>query len=1544
MDELLPILKRLQEKFYGTFDGTFDEKALLTFVEPMSCRYANGNAPNPVSQSIQGFLGDPVQQTLLIQGAPGSGKTLLGQVEAHHRWQQLADNSVKKEQPASRVIPLWIWLPALLKKAKGKDLLAIFFDKQGLGDSEIKAIQQANQKGTLLIQLMLDGWDEVPVQDIELFTNNGWWDNAWPNIKLIVTSRPEILAQYAGKHPGGYPSFFCQGNLQDNRFTECYLQPFTTEQIHGYLEQYIKTTLPLKGVVILPPKIAPNADKITFDGNASLCWEEVATYEHYITTLPGVAKLAQIPFVLTLLAQMLPRIVLETQSKEKTEAQDTTLSQQALTYDTLYSRFTQQWLHKQARRLWDNQETQETLKNALAISEEAIAKALATLEGVITKEKENDIINHYRVERLTTCLRIYSENLAKAAFNLGQGKLDVLLGDTVTLNLDLVQCDSERKPFFKASLLNNTLMQIIRSGCLLKSQEARKHMFLHKTLLEFFAAERVYRSVWTAIDWYIKNLSEDVISEEFMLNSHFIKDSKTIYFLAEKVTADEAFKQKLYEVIQLSNPEPVIATASSNAITILNAAREDFTDKKFIGVRIPKANLTGALCSYTNFSYADCRGVNFSGACLQNANLSNAYLSGVNFDELTPMSMKTPIAAFAQSPDEQWLALGDMSSNVTIWDMRQEHSHNCYTIPLTRLLSKVFCWTIKTVSKQMLSEKGMSCASTALAFTADSQNLLVVNAEHVLYSINLVNRKIVRKFSLWPLLQRPAVDSFIDDANRINPFIVASSEIAYIASGLDNYYHIQSDGQHAGILFENELFLCKSPDNTHCLTYHRQRKQQVLWNIQGGFSKQQEIFAVDWDGHAFDLNSCRIAISPDNRSWVFMSKDRKKGDAPNYCLQWAMVNTQVTQPLPRLCFVDSEKVSIVFGAIADTLVVYSGYHTKIWDLNTERILQTLCLPTDRDIRLWVNKNYNQLLCLDVLSSQLLRYELCTHAVLTDNTGKNTPLQATWSYPVQEDFTVNRNTIDTVFCRVNQEVILLPNLNESCDNIKENRLISRMALSSLCVALPYGYWDIKPEMIVHYMQIKKSGVSGKLINLAFLLDKIEYFFQSLDVALCLRQYPKVGLRLVSSTPIVALAFSLNSRYLAGLDGMLNIVLWQLSINDAPPSLNAERVWYLPIGLKKNIIDFTNGYKWLNIAVQQQGIVVASVNHRLVLMPTKNRSATKTYLLDGCFSRLTFIDDATLICETENMSLVVFRLMKIDKEYRLYLIYSNEKHPLQLQGCDVSGTLGITALQRSLFRHHKTKGQPARLEIENSVMPITIFSQNQFLNQINAMKAVVSQPFYSQLLTKTLIDYDKWVVTLVRDVNAKDGMHTFLLIEGITTFGKPCYVRMDLANRIDGKKVEPEGFAKIKFSYGVAENLSEQSLHSTLTSNDVLRRNPEGLKGQAWVVSRRQLVALIEHIQKTYLIPDKLIPYSTLGDSSFFTKHHNCYTWAREMLLRLNHPPITKRLPKKWSNYIVNNPGFDLNLRLGAAAAQKDNSSDIVPENSGLDSRQCALMQL
>ncbi len=1514
---LINILKRLEERFYEVFD----ERSFNAFVEPMGCRYANGNDPTEVSEQVQAFLAHSKQQTLLIQGAPGLGKTLLSQVQAHYRWQQLNQFS------GNLSLALWIWLPAILKESQGQDLLKIFLKKQGLSTSEIETIQQANQKGILSIQLMLDGWDEVPVQDIELFTHNGWWDKTWPHIKLIVTSRPEILNQYAGKYPGGYPSFFCQGNMHDGRFIECYLQPFNPEQINSYLGNYLKNTLGLDDIVILPQPKEPNV-------NAILCWQEVATYEHYIDKLPGVAALAQVPFVLTLLAQVLPRIVLETQGKNISEESDKA-NQQALTHDTLYSYFTQQWLHQQVNRLWNNPEVKEKLNHALEIP----------------VDENIDDITGYKCERLKYCLRIYSENLAKAAFNLGQGKLDVLLDDIVTLNPDLVQSDNQEKPFFKASLLKPELIKIIRSGCLLKSQEAGKHVFLHKTLLEFFAAQRLHRSVCTAIDWYVGNLSEEIITEEFSLNGYSLnQEPKIISFLAEKVIADDAFKKNLYQVIEYSKQEAVIATASSNAITILNTAREDFTNKNFSGVRIPGANLTSALCSGTNFSNADCRGVNFSGAWLRDADLSGAYLAQIRFGELTPISMKTAIASFAQSPDERWLALGDMCSNVIIWDMEQEQIHGRYAIPLTRMAQKYAAfWTgfLEGV------EGFVSLAIKALAFSVDSKNLLVVNANHMLYLINLSTNEMKQKFSLLPFKKTSDSnesfenellhDAFNSVKNEelsfcLSHLITTSSDMLYTHSQLDTYYYIQSNGEHWEPFFCDEIFLCMSQDGTHCLTYHLERHQQVLWDVGSGFNKRQEIRAIFWTENAFSDKPNHITISRDNQGWVFLSFDKEneldRGKV-NHCLQWVSKNNPSPQSLSHLGFAKSDEISFTFGAAVDTLAIYSGKHMGLWDLTSQKNLQIFYLPINKYFYLWFSQCCNQLFCFEPGVRQLLRYDLRTLATSIGNITKSKLLKASWHGLVRDTLVVDTLDEKNISCRVGQQNIVFPNLNHflfhhlSISKIYE--VFSCAALSDVYAALPYGYWSFNNSTIINEFYAQGKGYLNTFRKLTILLinkEDGEKFFQKTDVILCLRKHPSVSLTLTYPTPIVALSFSRDSCYLAGLDGTLSIVLWELSIVNSelePPRVKATCVWRISSGFSRNTnwsnatLAFDKKDEFdefvVDIAVQQQGIVVAYDLQILSLLYTKKKKPISVmYSVGLSFSNLNFMDDTTLVCETKNKDLVVFRLLQMNKDYRLSLIYSSERLPLQLQNCNVAGALGVTPSQRSLFEHHKTTGQPASLDIENNAVLATTFAQGQWLSQIKATKAVISQSFYSQLLKGTLIDYDSWVVTLVRDVNAKDGMHTFLLIEGITNFGKACYVRMDLANRIGDKKVEPAGHAKIKFSYAVAKNLTEQLLQDTLSSDKVLRRNPEGLKGQAWVVSRRQLVVLIEHIQQTYVMPDKTIPYSTVGDRSFFAKGHNCYTWAREMLLRLEHPGIKKKLPKQWKNYIINNPGFDLTERL------------------------------
>ena len=89
---------------------------------------------------------------------------------------------------------------------------------------------------------------------------------------------------------------------------------------------------------------------------------------------------------------------------------------------------------------------------------------------------------------------------------------------------------------------------------------------------------------------------------------------------------DVGYREELYSLIEASKKSSDIGLSASNAITILNAAREDFSGKDFSCVRVPGADLSLGKFNGTNFSNADLRGVKFNNASLVRANLTNANL------------------------------------------------------------------------------------------------------------------------------------------------------------------------------------------------------------------------------------------------------------------------------------------------------------------------------------------------------------------------------------------------------------------------------------------------------------------------------------------------------------------------------------------------------------------------------------------------------------------------------------------------------------------------------------------------------------------------------------------------------------------------------------------------------------------------------------------------------------------------------------------------------------------------------------------------------
>jgi uncharacterized protein YjbI with pentapeptide repeats len=74
--------------------------------------------------------------------------------------------------------------------------------------------------------------------------------------------------------------------------------------------------------------------------------------------------------------------------------------------------------------------------------------------------------------------------------------------------------------------------------------------------------------------------------------------------------------------------------ASSNAISMLNAAKVNFIGMDLKGIRIPNANLSRSQFDSADLSGAYLVGVDFSSAWLRNVKFDSANMTDVEFGEL----------------------------------------------------------------------------------------------------------------------------------------------------------------------------------------------------------------------------------------------------------------------------------------------------------------------------------------------------------------------------------------------------------------------------------------------------------------------------------------------------------------------------------------------------------------------------------------------------------------------------------------------------------------------------------------------------------------------------------------------------------------------------------------------------------------------------------------------------------------------------------------------------------------------------------------------
>jgi hypothetical protein len=354
---------------------------------------------------------------------------------------------------------------------------------------------------------------------------------------MVICCRSEYLGS-------DYRDRFQPGNRnrrQDSPlFQEAVITPFSNDQIHDYIEQYVAINEPL--------------------------WRE-EDYKQALDLIPSLKDLVKNPFLMALSLDVLPRMVDPGQH----------LSSARVTRVALYDHFVEQWLERGKKRLGEK----DMIPQMKATFEKLSAEGF-TLNGIeyqkkfaaaIYKEQDGHPVVEYS--------QLVDEGSWKDAFFRHKEKQ--LLHEACPLKRN-----GNQHRFIHRSILEYGLARAVFDP------QDRKNRTAHEP------ASSRRSSVCSNLSDEIDDNKEEIATiaeQEPDFNSplvwrRFVNDHSLLQFLEERVQQEQVFKDQLLAYIEHSKKDKKWRIAASNAITILVRAGVQFIGADLRGIRIPGADLS----------------------------------------------------------------------------------------------------------------------------------------------------------------------------------------------------------------------------------------------------------------------------------------------------------------------------------------------------------------------------------------------------------------------------------------------------------------------------------------------------------------------------------------------------------------------------------------------------------------------------------------------------------------------------------------------------------------------------------------------------------------------------------------------------------------------------------------------------------------------------------------------------------------------------------------------------------------------------------------
>lgn len=1529
--KLLALLQEKQAPF-------FSKEALQLYIPPQVGTYVNDPSPHDAGEMVKTWVCKGNAKCLLLLGDSGAGKTLFGQ------W--LVEEGFKKADVIGRRIPLFIPLSTQRDPSQGLIDQYLTSKEHGMGITDENQREFIKQQPLLLI---LDGYDEIRTKNnikINLYRSNELWK--LPNAKIIISCRSQALAAVHNYRTLFYP---CNplDQLLDDQLQEYFIHPFTPEQIDAYLKKYVQhnqetlklfffqgtqkplpaipknsastnrmpmeemveaqVTQALQPLLQSPEQIAAQLsenpeqlfqalaqtlqqiNQVTADlqkkrdeneyiqssllsstqtvttatkenTQGVIDWAQWETYRRYIDKIIGLQDMLRCPFVLCLVAQVLPEIISQYRDQQLVE-------QLRLARINFYDYFVSQWLIRQKEKL---------------VKANHIDK--------------NSPIEKYAME--------YSKNLALAMLQVGVISIEYhpvstanflqqygLFGDNTPSDKLADKNDQSRweKFFDEEDILvgqKKIKKSLIRSCCPLIKLGEYHYAFLHKSLLDYFAARELFEGT----------MMDASLALGYALNEKLLTPkSEVLKFMAERVAQDETLKARLFEIIEESKHEARIQIAAANAMTILNYAGVSFSGHDFRRIRIPQADLSQAILDSCDLREADLRNVSLYGTWLQNAKLGNALIENVQLGEFPFLEVDMTVDTICYSPDGKWLATGGYDSwggggVIQLWDMVTQKcvdtlkginkvksvafSPDSKFLVSGHVSKKVRIWDIAT-KKCVSTLEGHTGEVSSVAFNRDGK--LIASGSH--------DKTII----VWDVTTKAVLTVFKGHTDKVTS--IAFGRMSYLQSEFlvsgsdDNTMRWWNIGLKIGMgklsghissvtsvaYHPNGMILASgSADNTI-----------RLWNlatVNTAYSRSESVLnakSILLTGHSHIVT--HIAFSPNGKLLASVCAD-------NTVRLWD-VNTQRVLSilgghghLVTSCAFSPDGQYLASGSFDKTV--------RLWDVPLQRDVATLtgyvstlssvaCTKdgqwlaagyNDNTIGLWSTKQRNALATLKINKSEETVFGIASLAF--NKTGKilasssDNSFIYLWSIPSGKCISVLIGHKHGVTC-----VAFSP---------EDHYLASGGSDSTL------RFWDIASGKCVFML----TGHQASVTSIAFSPDGKFLVSGSDDNSIrlwdiqskkCIRtlMHPALGLDifLLKFQHITCVAFSSDGKYMASASTDYSIGFWKITNGT---------VLAFPFLLKGHEAEVTK------ISFRPDGKMLVSVGRdgslRFWDVATRNtlystslnyRTAKLSWQSNGQQSYLLYV--------ASGKAIYCFAINATGSALNPVLINCFGHHSgLSSQNLDLGGVVGLDAKSGHVLKQRKAIGKPSQkqtdavLKARNETMPY---------------KASLHTVFGGQYL----ITPQSATVTMARKKTGKGSIHAFLVLEYIeSNYYK--IIRADFV--LDQKQKHIQGL------FASGQGLVEVCVKS-LEDMQILAGE---CVYKCWKITESQAKDLLTHLEGDRV---KSIAYLNLGNSPLYDvihsgqEKHSCLTWCEAHLSRIG---IDVTQQQSWLDAIVVHPKYHL----------------------------------